>query len=80
DGPNPFPYPVALEHGRKGFGPKNARALRFEAGGQVVFAARVGPSPAQHFHTRGLVQATPVIYREMQGLEAELLDAIEGRA
>ena len=72
-----FPYPVAIEFGRRGFGPVQAKALRFEVGGKVVFTQRVGPAPAQHFHTRGLTQATPVIFREMQALETEIARAIE---
>lgn len=78
DGPNPFPYPVAVEHGRRGFGPKNAKALRFESGGKVIFAKRVGPAPAQKFHERGLLQAFPRIVSEMTAFEIELATAIEG--
>lgn len=72
-----FNYAVAVEYGRRGFGPKNAKVLRFEVGGKVVFAKRVGPARAQKFLERGLQQSMPTIVNEAQGLENDIARMIE---
>lgn len=58
-----FPYPIAVEFGRRGFvvRARNAQALRFTVGGRVLFrkSARVGPARPKPFirpaaeHVRG---------------------------
>lgn len=51
---------------------KRARALRFEIDGVIFFRKRVGPAPAQHFHTRGLAQAIPAIEAEYRAAAARI--------
>ena len=54
-----FPYAAAVNTGRKAFGPINAKALRFQIGGRVIFAKRVRAFAGVHFTTRGLAAAKP---------------------
>ena len=74
---NGFNYALSIEYGRRGFGPKNAKALRFEIGGKVIFTQWVGPAPAQYFLRRGLEQSMPVMVREFQALEMDIVRMIE---
>ena len=43
------PHAYWVEHGRKGFKAKNAKALRFEVGGRVIFRKSVGPAAPRPF-------------------------------
>lgn len=56
-----FVYAFTLEYGRGPVTVKNARALRFVVGGQVLFRHSVGPAPAQHPMEYGLNDAVPKI-------------------
>lgn len=50
-------YATAIEVGRKAFGPKTKKALRFEIGGKVIFAKWVRAAPAQPFMKPALQQS-----------------------
>lgn len=65
DGLSPFNYAAAVNFGRKAFGVKFAKALRFVIDGQVIFRKSVGPAPAQYFAEKGLEDALPRIEGEM---------------
>jgi hypothetical protein len=56
------PYSVSVHDGRGPVEAKNAKALRFVIGGQVLFRKRVGPAKANPYMARGLANATPAIY------------------
>jgi hypothetical protein len=62
-----FPYPIAIEKGRRGFGPVRARVLAFVAkGGEQVFARYVGPAAAQPFMKPALDHLRPLVPREFR--------------
>lgn len=42
-------YPMSVEYGRKGFGPKRAKALAFYWDGELIFRKRVGPAKPRPF-------------------------------
>lgn len=63
--PEGFHYAAAVDRGRRGFGPVNAKALRFEIGGEVIFTKWVGPAPAQDFTGRGAKAAEPKMMAEV---------------
>lgn len=46
-----------VNNGRGPIVAKNAKALRFEIDGEIIFRKSVGPAPAQHFAERGLENA-----------------------
>lgn len=77
--PEGFPYAAAVDRGRKAFGPVRAKALRFEVGGQVVFAKWVRAAPAQNFTGRGLRAAGPRIVGEVNAGIARWADRMAAR-
>lgn len=46
-------------YGRRGFGPKRAKALRFRSGGQTIFARKVRGALAQDFMQKAWTQTAP---------------------
>lgn len=46
-------------YGRRGFGPKRAKALRFRSGGQTIFARKVRGALAQDFMAKAWTQTRP---------------------
>lgn len=62
-----------VAYGRGPVVAKRAKALRFEIDGVILFRKRVGPAPAQHFHTRGLSQAMPAIEAEFRAAAARIV-------
>lgn len=46
-------------YGRRGFGPKRAKALRFRSGGQTIFARKVRGALAQDFMEKAWAQTRP---------------------
>ena len=67
---NGFPYPIALEYGRRGFGPTRAKVLHFVTGGKEVFTKRVGPAKATPF-------MQPALDRSVAFIEKQFADAYE---
>lgn len=65
-----FPYPIALERGRKGFSAKGKKVLHFVTGGKEVFTKRVGPAAAQPF-------MQPALDRSVAFIEKQFADAYE---
>jgi hypothetical protein len=56
------PYSIWVHDGRGPVEAKNAKALRFVVGGQVLYRKRVGSAKANPYMKRGLANATPAIY------------------
>lgn len=55
-----------VERGRAGFSAKPGKRLRWVTrSGEVVFATKVGPAPAQWFARQGLAEAKPGIRQEI---------------
>jgi hypothetical protein len=54
--PYSFPYFFPVDLGRKGFSAKNAKALRFEVGGRVIFRKSVGPSMPRNIRLNSFAQ------------------------
>ena len=73
-----FPYPVAIEKGRRGFAAKRGRFLRFEVGGRVVFARRVGPAAAQPYMAPSAEYAAVVLNRELRAAVARIRAKLGG--
>ena len=69
---NGFPYPVAVEKGRRGFSARRGKFLRFEIGGRVIFARSVGPARAQPFMRPSAVLVRQVLPREMRAAVARI--------
>lgn len=69
---NGFPYPVAVEKGRRGFSARRGRYLRFEIGGRVIFARSVGPARAQPFMRPSAQLVRQVLPREMRAAVARI--------
>lgn len=67
-----FPYPVAVEHGRRGFSARRGRYLRFEINGRVIFARSVGPARAQPFMRPSAQHVRTVLPREMRAAVARI--------
>jgi hypothetical protein len=72
-----FAYATSVDRGRRGFGPINAKVLRFEVGGDVVFAKSVGPAPAQDFTGRGAKAAQPKMLAEINAAASRWADRME---
>ncbi len=51
-------YAIFVEKGRNGFTAKNAKSLRFEIDGHVVFCKKVGPTKANPFMARAKARIT----------------------
>jgi len=49
----------ALRYGRKGFGPKKAKVLRFQSKGKTVWARKVKGTKANDFHARAMERIAP---------------------
>ena len=60
-----FPFAAAYATGRKAFGPKTAKVLRFEVGGEVIYTKWVKAFPGTKFHEKGLKAAQPKIVGRM---------------
>lgn len=73
-----FPYPIALEEGRTGFGPVRRKVLHFVAGGKDVFTKRVGPAAAQPFMQPALTQNESFIMSRFEAAYERVLKAIAG--
>lgn len=63
-------YPMSVEYGRKGFGPKKAKALAFyNSDGELIFRKRVGPAHPRPFvspaYTRTLLISEEMLIREI---------------
>lgn len=67
-----FPYPVAVEFGRRGFSARRGRYLRFEIGGRVIFARSVGPAAAQPFMRPSAQHVRTILPREMRAAVARI--------
>ena len=61
-----FPYAAAVDTGRKAFGPVTAKVLRFEIGGEVIFAKWVKKFDGVHFTERGENAAEPKAHDEVE--------------
>lgn len=61
----------ATLYGRKGFGPKRAKALRFRVGDQTVYARKVRGAAANDWHSRSMKQIEPMM-RAMEDRLASL--------
>lgn len=66
-----YPYPYVIEHGRGPIEAAPGKFLRFEIGGEVIFAKRVGPAAAQPFMAPALQQMRPNIVRFFQTAMSE---------
>jgi hypothetical protein len=73
-----FPYAKVHHDGRNGFTVKNAKALRFMVGGDVIFAKRVGPAAGTKYAERGLQAARPRIAAEHNRAAARIAQKVEG--
>lgn len=69
---NGFPYPVAIEKGRRGFSARRGRYLRFVIGGRVIFARSVGPARAQPFMRPSAQRVRQILPREMRAAVARI--------
>jgi hypothetical protein len=69
---NGFPYPVAVEKGRRGFSARRGRYLRFVINGRVIFARSVGPARAQPFMRPSAQHARAILPREMRAAVARI--------
>lgn len=63
-------YPMSVEYGRKGFGPKKAKALAFyNDDGELIFRKRVGPAMPRPFvspaYTETLLVSEEMLIREI---------------
>lgn len=72
-----FVYAFTLENGRGRVTVKNARALRFEIGGQVFFRHSVGPAAAQHPMEYGLRDALPQINARFEAAGSKAVAQLE---
>lgn len=75
-----FHYAAAVDRGRKAFGPKTKKALRWTQGGNVIFARHVKATPGQNFTGRGLDRARTQIMGEMNGAVARWARRMEALA
>jgi hypothetical protein len=73
-----FPYPVAVEFGRKAFSAIRAKALRFEIGGQVIFAKSVKAAPAQNILGNAATAASARVFAEFDAAKTRIATRIEG--
>lgn len=73
-----FPYPIALEKGRKGFGPVRKKVLHFVAGGKEVFTKHVGPAAAHPFMQPALTQNEAFVFSRFEAAYDRLLKWIAG--
>lgn len=69
---NGFPYPVAVERGRRGFSARRAKVLRFVVGGRTLFRRRVGPARARPFMRPSADLVRQVLPREMRAAVARI--------
>lgn len=72
-----FNYAGAVEFGRGPVVAIRAKVLRFEVGGKIVFAKRVGPSKPVKYLERGIDQTAPTIASVALKMETDLVKAIE---
>ena len=77
--PEGFPYAAAVDRGRKAFGPKTAKALRFGVNGETVFAKWVKAAPAQNFTGKGLERSRARVVGEVNAGIARWADRMAAR-
>lgn len=73
-----FPYPIALEYGRKGFSATNRKVLHFVTGGKEVFTRRVGPAAARPFMQPALDRSIAFIEKQFSDAYERVLNAVGG--
>jgi hypothetical protein len=71
-----FPYPMAVEFGRRGFSARPGKYLRFEIGGRVIYTKRVGPAKARPFMRPSLERLRPLVPREYRAALQRALHAL----
>ncbi len=75
---NGFPYPIALEYGRRGFGPTRRKVLHFVTGGKEVFTKRTGPAKATPFMQPALDRSTAFIEKQFADAYERVLIYVGG--
>jgi len=72
-----FPYAKVHHDGRGPVVVKNAKALRFKIGGDVIFAKSVGPAAGTKYAERGLRESRPRIVTEHNRAAARIAQKVE---
>jgi hypothetical protein len=67
----------AVLYGRRGFGPKRAKALRFTIGGETVFARKVKGALANDWLSKSLKEIAPQMREVEQALASVTVNSID---